>query len=204
MASSSSPPGPATGRKESVLSYREQLGNIEPMTQGFGITGSDCIYDFRSFNWASAQLLGVLAPLCRGATLVMAKKRPSAPRRARPPGAGSNRPRGPVLPGRNGGQSSRIAAVNRHAGSLPRSIACHTDLTNQNSLSLSFRDTRRLPTRRRNADQRDRFDAHLSRCRRVNLGLHGGDDLLLGRRRHLVSSSKSKRGPAEPPAYSRV
>jgi acyl-CoA synthetase (AMP-forming)/AMP-acid ligase II len=60
--------------KRVVLSYREQLGNIEPMTQGFGITGSDCIYDFRSFNWASAQLLGVLAPLCRGATLVMAKK----------------------------------------------------------------------------------------------------------------------------------
>jgi hypothetical protein len=25
--------------------------------------------------------------------------------------------------------------------------------------------------------------------------LHGGDDLILGRRRHLVSSSKSKRGP---------
>ncbi len=57
-----------------VLSYREQLGNIEPMTEGFGIAGSDRIYDFRSFNWASAQLLGVLAPLCRGATLVMAKK----------------------------------------------------------------------------------------------------------------------------------
>ncbi len=57
-----------------VLSYREQLGNIEPMTEGFGITGSDRIYDFRSFNWASAQLLGVLAPLCRGATLVMAKR----------------------------------------------------------------------------------------------------------------------------------
>ena len=57
-----------------VLSYREQLGNIEPMTEGFGITGCDRIYDFRSFNWASAQLLGVLAPLCRGATLVMAKK----------------------------------------------------------------------------------------------------------------------------------
>jgi acyl-coenzyme A synthetase/AMP-(fatty) acid ligase len=50
------------------------LGNIEPMTEGFGITGSDRIYDFRSFNWASAQLLGVLAPLCRGATLVMKKK----------------------------------------------------------------------------------------------------------------------------------
>ena len=57
-----------------VLSYREQLGNIMPMTDGFGIGGDDRIYDFRSFNWASAQLLGVLAPLARGATLVMAKK----------------------------------------------------------------------------------------------------------------------------------
>ena len=57
-----------------VLSYREQLANIMPMTEGFGITGDDRIYDFRSFNWASAQLLGVLAPLARGATLVMAKK----------------------------------------------------------------------------------------------------------------------------------
>ena len=45
-----------------------------PMTEGFGITGDDRIYDFRSFNWASAQLFGVLAPLARGATLVMAKK----------------------------------------------------------------------------------------------------------------------------------
>ncbi len=57
-----------------VLSYREQLGNIEPMTDGFGITGSDRVYDFRSFNWASAQLLGVLAPLAHGGTLVMAKR----------------------------------------------------------------------------------------------------------------------------------
>jgi acyl-coenzyme A synthetase/AMP-(fatty) acid ligase len=57
-----------------VLSYREQLGNIIAMTEGFGISGDDRIYDFRSFNWASAQLLGVLAPLARGGTLVMAKK----------------------------------------------------------------------------------------------------------------------------------
>jgi acyl-coenzyme A synthetase/AMP-(fatty) acid ligase len=57
-----------------VLSYREQLANIMPMTEGFGITADDRIYDFRSFNWASAQLLGVLAPLARGATLVMARK----------------------------------------------------------------------------------------------------------------------------------
>jgi acyl-coenzyme A synthetase/AMP-(fatty) acid ligase len=57
-----------------VLSYREQLANIMPMTEGFGIGRDDRIYDFRSFNWASAQLLGVLAPLARGATLVMARK----------------------------------------------------------------------------------------------------------------------------------
>jgi long-chain acyl-CoA synthetase len=57
-----------------VLSYREQVGNIEPMADGFGISGADRIYDYRSFNWASAQLLGVLAPLARGATLVMARK----------------------------------------------------------------------------------------------------------------------------------
>jgi acyl-CoA synthetase (AMP-forming)/AMP-acid ligase II len=57
-----------------VLSYREQLANIIPMTEGFSITGDDRIYDFRSFNWASAQLLGVLAPLARGATLVMSRK----------------------------------------------------------------------------------------------------------------------------------
>ena len=57
-----------------VLSYREQLGNIAPMTEGFGISAADRVYDFRSFNWASAQLFGVLGPLCRGATLVLAKK----------------------------------------------------------------------------------------------------------------------------------
>jgi acyl-coenzyme A synthetase/AMP-(fatty) acid ligase len=57
-----------------VLSYREQIGNIEPMIRGFGIDGGDRVYDYRSFNWASAQLLGVLGPLACGATLVMAKK----------------------------------------------------------------------------------------------------------------------------------
>jgi acyl-CoA synthetase (AMP-forming)/AMP-acid ligase II len=57
-----------------VLSYREQIGNIAPMADGFGISAADRVYDFRSFNWASAQLLGVLAPLCRGATLVMARR----------------------------------------------------------------------------------------------------------------------------------
>src|SRR5262249_3181742 len=56
------------------LSYREQLSNIGPTADGFGITADDRVYDFRSFNWASAQLLGGLVPVNRGATLVMAQK----------------------------------------------------------------------------------------------------------------------------------
>jgi acyl-coenzyme A synthetase/AMP-(fatty) acid ligase len=57
-----------------VLTYREQIGNVEPMAEAFGIRAGDRIYDYRSFNWASAQLLGVLGPLACGATLVMARK----------------------------------------------------------------------------------------------------------------------------------
>jgi len=57
-----------------VLSYREHLGNIDPTADGFSLTADDRIYDFRSFNWASAQLLGALVPVNRGATLVMARK----------------------------------------------------------------------------------------------------------------------------------
>jgi acyl-coenzyme A synthetase/AMP-(fatty) acid ligase len=57
-----------------VLSYREQIGNVAPMADALGISAADRIYDYRSFNWASAQLFGVLGSLCRGATLVMAKR----------------------------------------------------------------------------------------------------------------------------------
>ena len=57
-----------------MLSYREHLANIEPAAAGFGITADDRIYDFRSLNWASAQLLGALVPVCRGATLVLGEK----------------------------------------------------------------------------------------------------------------------------------
>jgi len=57
-----------------VLNYREHLANIAPAADGFGITADDRVYDFRSFNWASAQLLGALVPVNRGATLVMAAK----------------------------------------------------------------------------------------------------------------------------------
>ncbi|MCC6889597.1 MAG: acyl--CoA ligase [Hyphomicrobiales bacterium] len=57
-----------------VLNYREHLLNIDPTADGFGITVNDRVYDFRSLNWASAQLLGALVPVNRGATLVMAQK----------------------------------------------------------------------------------------------------------------------------------
>jgi acyl-coenzyme A synthetase/AMP-(fatty) acid ligase len=66
--------GTSARPKGVVLSYREHLGNIDPTADGFGITADDRIYDFRSFNWASAQLLGALVPVNRGATLVMAER----------------------------------------------------------------------------------------------------------------------------------
>ena len=66
--------GTSAQPKGVVLSYREHLLNIDPTADGFGISADDRIYDFRSFNWASAQLLGALVPVNRGATLVMAEK----------------------------------------------------------------------------------------------------------------------------------
>jgi acyl-coenzyme A synthetase/AMP-(fatty) acid ligase len=66
--------GTSARPKGVVLTYREHLANIDPTADGFGITADDRVYDFRSFNWASAQLLGALVPVNRGATLVMAAK----------------------------------------------------------------------------------------------------------------------------------
>jgi acyl-coenzyme A synthetase/AMP-(fatty) acid ligase len=66
--------GTSARPKGVVLNYREHLSNIDPAADGFGITADDRVYDFRSFNWASAQLLGALVPVNRGATLVMAQK----------------------------------------------------------------------------------------------------------------------------------
>jgi long-chain acyl-CoA synthetase len=66
--------GTSAHPKGVVLNYREHLGNIDPTADGFGIAADDRVYDFRSFNWASAQLLGALVPVNRGATLVMAEK----------------------------------------------------------------------------------------------------------------------------------
>jgi acyl-CoA synthetase (AMP-forming)/AMP-acid ligase II len=66
--------GTSAWPKGVVQTYREMLSNVIASAEGFGVTADDRIYDFRSFNWASAQLLGALVPLCRGATLVMTKK----------------------------------------------------------------------------------------------------------------------------------
>src|SRR6202012_4312971 len=66
--------GTSARPKGVVLNYREHLANIDPAAEGFGILARDRVYDFRSFNWASAQLLGALVPVNRGATLVMAEK----------------------------------------------------------------------------------------------------------------------------------
>src|SRR4051812_7537639 len=66
--------GTSARPKGVVLTYREHLSNIDPTADGFGISADDRVYDFRSFNWASAQLLGALVPVSRGATLVMTAK----------------------------------------------------------------------------------------------------------------------------------
>jgi acyl-CoA synthetase (AMP-forming)/AMP-acid ligase II len=66
--------GTSAQPKGVVLNFREFLSNIDPAADGFGITADDRLYDFRPFSWASAQLLGALAPVNRGATLVLAEK----------------------------------------------------------------------------------------------------------------------------------
>ena len=66
--------GTSAKPKGVVLSFGEFLSNIDPVADGFGISADDRLYDFRPFSWASAQLLGALAPVNRGATLVLAEK----------------------------------------------------------------------------------------------------------------------------------
>jgi len=49
-----SPRAPARGRR-ACAELRELLSNAEPTADGFNLTAQDRIYDFRSFNWCSAQ-----------------------------------------------------------------------------------------------------------------------------------------------------
>ena len=66
--------GTSAKPKGVILSFREYLLNIDPLAEGFGITADDRLYDFRPFSWNSAQTLGALAVVNRGATLVLAEK----------------------------------------------------------------------------------------------------------------------------------
>ena len=66
--------GTSATPKGVILNYREFLLNIGPLADGFGITADDRLYDFRPFSWNSAQTLGALAVLYRGATLILAEK----------------------------------------------------------------------------------------------------------------------------------
>jgi long-chain acyl-CoA synthetase len=66
--------GTSAKPKGVVLNFHEYLSNIDPLADGFGIMADDRLYDFRPFSWASAQLLGALAVVNRGATLVLAAK----------------------------------------------------------------------------------------------------------------------------------
>ena len=57
-----------------ILSFRELLSNAKPTADNFELTSEDRIYDFRSFNWCSAQTLSALPPLLRGATLILGRR----------------------------------------------------------------------------------------------------------------------------------
>jgi acyl-coenzyme A synthetase/AMP-(fatty) acid ligase len=66
--------GTSAKPKGVILSFREYLLNIDPLAAGFGIGADDRLYDFRPFSWNSAQTLGALTVVNRGATLVLAEK----------------------------------------------------------------------------------------------------------------------------------
>jgi acyl-coenzyme A synthetase/AMP-(fatty) acid ligase len=66
--------GTSAQPKGVVLNFREYLLNIDPLAASWGITATDRLYDFRPFSWNSAQTLGALTIVNRGATLVLAEK----------------------------------------------------------------------------------------------------------------------------------
>jgi acyl-coenzyme A synthetase/AMP-(fatty) acid ligase len=66
--------GTSARPKGVALSFCELLSNAGPTADGFGMTAQDRIYDFRSFNWCSAQTLSAVPPLERGATLILGRK----------------------------------------------------------------------------------------------------------------------------------
>jgi acyl-coenzyme A synthetase/AMP-(fatty) acid ligase len=65
--------GTASNPKGVVCTFGELYDNAPPTADAFGITAHDRLLDFRSFNWASAQILSALGTLCKGATLLLAR-----------------------------------------------------------------------------------------------------------------------------------
>jgi acyl-CoA synthetase (AMP-forming)/AMP-acid ligase II len=57
-----------------VGTYAHLFDNVEPVADAFAMGADDRVLDYRSYNWVSAQVLSALAPLCRGATLLMARR----------------------------------------------------------------------------------------------------------------------------------
>jgi acyl-coenzyme A synthetase/AMP-(fatty) acid ligase len=66
--------GTSARPKGVILSYRELLPNSAATAVAFGLGPGDRIYDYRSFNWASAQMLSALGTLSVGATLLLGRK----------------------------------------------------------------------------------------------------------------------------------
>jgi len=66
--------GTSAKPKGVILTYRELLPNSAATADAFGLGAADRIYDYRSFNWASAQMLSALGTLSVGATLLLGRK----------------------------------------------------------------------------------------------------------------------------------
>lgn len=66
--------GTSAKPKGVVLTYRELLPNAAATAEAFGLGPEDRVYDYRSFNWASAQILSALATIAAGSTLILGKK----------------------------------------------------------------------------------------------------------------------------------
>ena len=66
--------GTSARPKGVILTYRELLPNSAATAVAFGLGRDDRIYDYRSFNWASAQMLSALGTLSAGATLLLGRK----------------------------------------------------------------------------------------------------------------------------------
>ncbi len=66
--------GTASKPKGVLLTFNELLSNAAPAADMLGMTEADRILEFRAFNWVSAQILSALGPLCKGATLILARR----------------------------------------------------------------------------------------------------------------------------------